>query len=185
MKNEKILHRRELDEDVEYLENEEELEKTLEEISKYIGRIVIEFNSLEDSISYCIKEIMSTSETGDDLIYVFLAEMGYSQKANTLINLYGQFIELFKKESLSSELNELEQKLKESATRRNYYAHANWAEISKSNYVLVKIKAKKKGVFHTYRRFDKEKMQEDLKFIESTHEALEIFEEKYNDFLQQ
>jgi len=182
--SEKILHSRDYDESVEYIDNEQQLEIILESVSKYIGRIIIEFNSLEDSIRYCIKEIMSTSEAGDELVYVFLSEMGYSSLLTTLVNLYGQIIHYTDNRALSSELDQLEKTLRECATRRNQYAHANWAEISKQQLVRIKVKAKKTGVFHSYKQFDESKMLEDLDYIEAAHFSLDKFDEMFNERLQ-
>ena len=92
---ERVFHRREVPIDLEYLEDEAELEKVLAHSAQFIGRIIIEFNALEASVEFCVKEILSHSETGDDLVYVFLAEMGYAAKANALVNLYGQLVEGF------------------------------------------------------------------------------------------
>ena len=176
------LHRRSDDREIDYLEDEE-LDAFLELAAQYIGRIIIEFNSIEESIAFCAKEIVSSSESGDDQIYVFLAEMGYSSKVTALINLYGQIIEACELKSVEVQLSILEQQLRECAKRRNQYAHGYWSEITKSQYVHVKTKALKKGVFHTYRKFDENEMKADLEFIESAHELLEEFDEKFNDVL--
>ena len=83
---EKTLHRR------EYLAHlsVRKLDNFLERAAPYIGFIMIEFNSLEAIIDFCIKEIVSQSEFGDDKVFVFLAEMSYSSKVTCLMNLYGQ-----------------------------------------------------------------------------------------------
>lgn len=177
------LHRRGSHPDIEYLDNDEELYEVLEAAAPHIGRIVIEFNSLEDSISFCIKELASHSEGGDDQIYVFLAEMGYSSKVTVLVNLYGQLIN-YCHLGLSEPLNNLENLLRDAAKYRNQYAHANWAEISRSNYVLTKVKASKSGVFHAYRRFDKEQMEKDLSMIKAAHAALEFFNYDFHEQMQ-
>ncbi len=177
------LHRRESHHDIEYLDNEEELYKVLEAAAPHIGHIVIEFNSLEDSISFCIKELVSHSEGGDDQIYVFLAEMGYSSKVTALVNLYGQLIN-YCELGLSEPLNNLENLLRDAAKYRNQYAHANWAEISKSNYVLMKVRATKSGVFYAYRKFDREQMDKDLSTIKAAHAALEFFDHDFNEQMQ-
>lgn len=177
------LHQREDHPDIQYLDDEEELYKLLEVAASYIGQIVIEFNSLEDSISYCITELVSHSEGADEQIYVFLAEMGYSSKVTALVNLYGQFAK-YGDLDLSEKLNNLESLLRDAAKYRNQYAHANWAEISRSNYVLTRVTAKKSGVFHTYRKFDEQQMEKDLSKIKAAHAALEFFDADFHDQMQ-
>lgn len=180
--NEFTLHQRESHPAIEYLDDEEQLDKLLELASSYIGRIIIEFNSLEDSISFCIKELVSESESRDEQIYVFLSEMGYSSKVTALINLYGQYIQYIELD-LTERFTNLEKNLRDAAKYRNQYAHANWAEISESNYVLTKTKAKKQGVFHTYRKFDESQMKNDLATIRAAHASLEFFDEEFNEKL--
>ena len=180
------VHRRDYHEDIDkiqYLENEEEFEKLLDVISTYIGRIVIEFNSLEESIEFCTKELVSSSEVGDDQIFVFLAEMSFSSKVTALINLYGQIIEFAEPKKLSKDLSDLGIKLRESTKRRNQYVHGGWSGISDKNYVRVKTKAKKDGIFYVYRQFDEEEMSADLEFIQDTHESLEKFDSEINELL--
>ena len=105
---EKTLHRR------DYLSNLSirKLDNFLERAAPYIGFIIIEFNSLEATIDYCIKEILSDSEFRDDMIFVFLAEMGYSLKVTCLMNLYGQLNEGLDL-GLKDKLVELEKQLDE------------------------------------------------------------------------
>ncbi|MHB1142757.1 MAG: hypothetical protein ACYC1T_13510 [Sulfuricaulis sp.] len=177
------LHSRDTHPDIEYLDDEEELHRVLEAAAPFIGRIVIEFNSLEDSLSFCIKELVSHSEGGDEQIYVFLAEMGYSSKVTALVNLYGQLISYCHLD-LSEKLNNLEALLRDAAKYRNQYAHANWVEISKSNYVLTKVRAGKSGVFHAYRKFDEEQMDKDLGKIKAAHAALEFFDAGFREQMQ-
>lgn len=179
-------HRRDYHEDIDriqYLENEEEFEKILDMVSIYIGRIVIEFNSLEESIEFCTKELVSSSETGDDQVYVFLAEMSFSSKVTALMNLYGQIIDFSKPNDLDEVLADLDLKLRESARRRNQYVHGGWSGISNKNYVRVKTKAKKSGFFHIYRQFDETEIIADLEFIQDAHEMLEKFDSEINALL--
>jgi hypothetical protein len=126
------IHPKDHHPDIEYLDDEEELYRVLEAAAPHIGRIIIEFNSLEDSVSFCIKELVSHSEGGDEQVYVFLAEMGYSSKVTALVNLYGQLVNSCHL-GLSDSLVSLESQLRKAAKHRNQYAHANWAEISRSN----------------------------------------------------
>ena len=82
-----------------------------------------------------------------------------------------------KQENLRKRLEALETRLREASARRNRYAHASWTEISSKNYVRVKTKAKKGGVFHSYRRFETEDMVQDCDYIEKTQTVLSDFDE--------
>tara|TARA_R110000787_G_scaffold236832_1_gene343341 strand:- start:1028 stop:1567 length:540 start_codon:yes stop_codon:yes gene_type:complete len=175
--NEITLPRRDYLEEIE----EEALEKFLEMAAPHIGRIVMEFNSLEAYVDFCSKEILSSSEVNDDLVYVYLTEMMYSSKVAALMNLYGQINEYCNLE-LSEKLLELEKSLRESAKRRNQYAHGNWYGFAEG-YVHVHTKAKRNGVYSVYRKFDEETMKSDLEFIENTMVELDEFNEKFNEKL--
>src|SRR6266545_2000004 len=120
------------------------LDSFLERAAPYIGFIMIEFNSLEAIIDFCIKEILSHSEFGDDMIFVFLAEMSYSSKVTCLMNLYGQ-INKGCDLGLKDKLVDLEKQLREVARRRNQYAHGHWSDVAEGNFLPVKVTAKRDG----------------------------------------
>jgi len=174
------LGRRQAQDDLECLD-EEELEDVLEKMSRYIGWVVIYFNSLEGIISFAIAEIVSHDAIQDDRMSVFLAEMQYSGKCRALINLYGQMIEYAEGKYTVEELTELENLLVECGKRRNEYAHADWIGVTDNKYVCVKTQAKKRGVFERYKKFEITQMQEDIDFICSARDKLEEFDENLND----
>ncbi len=174
------LERRQAQGDLECLD-EEELENVLEEMSRYIGWVVIYFNSLEGIISFAIAEIVTDDAIQDDRMSVFLAEMQYSGKCRALINLYGQMIEYAEGKYTVEDLTELENLLVECGKRRNEYAHADWIGLTDNKYVCVKTQAKKRGVFERYKKFEIAQMQEDIDFICSAIDKLEEFDEKLND----
>ena len=174
---EKTLHRR------DYLStlDEEKLNDFLETVAPYIF-IIIEFNSLEAMLDFCIKELMSDSEGRDDMVFVFLAEMSYSSKVTCLMNLYGQYnfgCDL----KLNQQLINLETHLREAAKRRNQYAHGQWDDTSEDNYLTVKVKAKRDGVFHVYRKFEVSDMEADLEYIQNTQSLLDDFDEEMKERL--
>lgn len=173
---EKTLHRR------DYLSNlsTRKLDNFLERAAPYIGFIIIEFNSLEATIDYCIKEILSDSEFRDDMIFVFLAEMGYSLKVTCLMNLYGQLNEGLDL-GLKDKLVELEKQLREAARRRNQYAHGHWDDTAEGNFLPVKLIAKRDGVYHVYRKFSVKDMTADLRLIQKTQILMDKFDQLYND----
>lgn len=181
--NELRLHRREPHPDIEYLDEPDDLHSLLEHTAPHIGRIIIEFNSLEDSIAFCIKELVSESESRDDQVFVFLAEMKYSAKVTALVNLYGQYNEQLSL-NLSSLLADIEQRLRDAANIRNQYAHASWSDFSKSKFVRTRAKATKSGVFYTYRQFNDSQMESDLMKIRNAHAALEFIDYDFHEKIQ-
>lgn len=172
-----------LPERFDFYDSEEELTAALEKISSSIGWIVIEFNSLEDSVGFCIKELVSNSEGGDSLVYTLIANMGFTAKANALMNLYGETIERCGFRDLRESLKALDTQLQEAARRRNCYAHADWIGISRQHLVAVKIAASRKGVRQFYRTFEPEEMARDLEYVREATEALVQFDESLNERL--
>jgi hypothetical protein len=152
------------------------IDEKLNELASYIGWIIMEFNSLDTSVSWFIKEILSHSEGKDELIYLFLCEMNYSQRVNLLIRIYGQLVyndDRF--ETLRTNLEKIEQDLKEDSTRRNRYAHADFDDTLKGNFFKVSTKPKKNGVFHTYMKCHSDDLEQDLNFIKALPDRLYDF----------
>ncbi|MCP3675672.1 MAG: hypothetical protein GY829_14540 [Gammaproteobacteria bacterium] len=171
------LSKRDAEENLEYLENEDDLDTMLDGMASQIGWIIIHYNSLETNIAFCISDMVSGDPFQDERITVFLAEMQYSGICRALINLYGQSISYGDIETNQEELKELEKNLVECGKRRNEYAHADWAGLRENNYVCVKTQAKKSGIMERYRKFDHEKMEHDINFICEAKDLLENFHE--------
>jgi len=159
------------------IEDGDELFDKLEEITRYIGSVIIEFNALESTIEYLIAEQMMRSGDQDDRIYVFLSEMMYQGKSKALINLYGQIIEHCDVKITQEGLTKIEKRLQEAARIRNEYAHAHWQDISSNGFVRIKTRPNKKGVFQKYRLFDIEQLEKDMYFIMETPSILGQFDE--------
>lgn len=168
---------------IDHIEDFDELYDKLEEVTKYIGQVIIEFNALESSIEYLIAEQMMRSGDQDDRIYVFLSEMMFQGKAKALMNLYGQIIEGCPVQTTADDLKIIDKRLEECARIRNEYAHAHWEEISSSNYVRVKTRSNKKGVFQKYRLFDLKQLETDVYFIMESPSIIGNFDEKLMDEL--
>lgn len=122
---ERILRRYESDDELEYLESEDEFEEYLEAIAPYIGWIVIYFNSLEEHLADFIREAILRDPMQDERLDVFLSEMQFAAKCKALIHLYAQMTESCAVKCTQQELNELEKMPLECAKRRNEYTHAN------------------------------------------------------------
>jgi len=166
---------------LELLEDENDLEDILNEMSSYIGWIIIHFNSLENSIAYCVADMITHDPYQDERVDVFLSEMQYSGKSRALINLYGQVIESLALTTSKANLTELEKTFVECGKRRNEYAHADWVGMKKENYVCVKTNAKKNGIIRRYRKYNIDKIKEDIEYICDAEESLELFHETLND----
>lgn len=173
-----ILSRHKSDDELEYLDSEEEFEKYLDTIAPYIGWIVIYFNSLEQHLSDFIKDAILRDPFNDERLDVFLSEMQFAAKCKALIHLYGQMIESCEVEYSQEKLTELEKMLYECAKRRNEYAHADWIDLRKESYVRVKSLSKKQGIFHRYKKFEMTAVEVDVEFINNARHILCEFHDR-------
>jgi hypothetical protein len=176
--SDRILTSHQVNYELEYIENEDALTKYLKEIVPYIGWIIVYFNSLEEHISDFIREAILRDPFHDTRLDVLLSEMSFLGKCKGLIHLYGQLIEDSSIEYKQKDLNELEKMLNECMMRRNEYAHANWLGVTKENYVRVKSKSKKQGVFHLFKNLDIVKAKEDIEFINNSRFILNEFNDQ-------
>ncbi len=177
------LSTRQAEEELETLDSEEELVDYLAELAPHIGWIVIYFNSLEDTVSQCIREAILHDPYQDERIDIFLSEMMFSAKCRSLIHLYGQLIESGGVKFTHNDLASLEETLLECSKRRNEYAHADWIGAMKGNYVRVKSQSKKRGITHRYKKFETAQVEEDVEFISQARHALDDFNERITDQL--
>lgn len=167
--------------------NDPNYEKKLDEIASHIGWIIINLNSLEDTIAFCIKELMSDSGPGDELNLIFQSELSYASKYKMLVKIYGWFIaQLLEGEKRMKMLHKLEilnKSLKRAGELRNQYAHADWSDISQKRFVKIKTKSKRDGVYHVYRQFEIPDMVNDIEFIDSAQQKLDDYDEELHDLL--
>lgn len=173
--DERELSSREAEERFEEFDTEEEFEDYLEKIAPFIGWVNIYFNSLEDCISFYIREAITHDPYQDERLDVFLAEMGFASKCRALIHLYGQIIEHADVKFTHNDLNNIESMLNECGTRRNEYTHADWMGVKQQGYVRVKSKSKKQGLFHRYKKIDIEQIKSDAAFISNARDVLDDF----------
>jgi hypothetical protein len=176
------------DEDFEDWFKDSKTANFLDKVASHIGWVIINLNELEDIISFCIKELMSDSESGDELIYLFQSELTYSGKVNALIRIYGWHIKyMFEgklKQKMEDKLDKLQMMLKEAGEIRNQYSHANWHDITANKFVKTRTKAKRDGVYHWFRKFSVTEMKKDLKAIEKALTFLDKFDEDFHYKLQ-
>ena len=165
--------------------NDPNFDQKLDEIASHIGWIIINLNSLEDTISFCINEYMGDSEPSDELNSIFQSELSYAAKYKTLIKIYGwhisQLCEDQIKNGMLKKLEKLNKSLKKAGELRNQYAHANWNDMSQTRFVKIKTKAKIDGVYHIYRQFEIADMEKDIEFIDNTQQELDDFNEELHD----
>ena len=162
---------------------EEELAQYLEEIAPHIGWIIIFFNSLEDGVARCLRELMLRDSIQDERLDVFLSEMLFAAKCRALIHLYGQTLEDGVVELAHSDLDELDALLTECGKRRNEYAHGDWIGLRQGHVVKVKSQSKKRGIVHRYKRFDPSDLREDEAFVAAARDKLDDFHERLLDQL--
>lgn len=171
-------------EDFEYVEDDE-LPRYLDEIAPQIGWIIIIFNSLEDTVAGCLRELMLRNPDTDESLDVFLTEMMFSGKSRCLIHLYGQMIESCGLPTTSVELAAVERLLEECQKRRNEYAHADWLGMKRGPMVRVKSQSKKRGVVHRYKRFNSADLEEDVDYIDAARDAVYEFHQGVFDQLRE
>jgi len=163
-------------EDFDYVEDDELL-GYLEELAPHIGWVVIYFNSLEDSVGCCLRDLMVRDQIQDERLDVFLSEMLFAAKSRALIHLYGQMAEDWGIDTTHAQVAELESLLLECAKRRNEYAHADWIGMKQGPIVKVKSQSKTRGIVHRYKRFAPADVEEDIKFIDAARHTLDQFHE--------
>jgi hypothetical protein len=171
------------------------IEEILEPIADGIGWIVINFNTLEASITDSIRETLSDSPTMDEHILAIVQNMAYSQKVDVFYRMSAMIAHYSDKEvtdKLMLRLKGLKGHLLESSNRRNRYVHADWMGMSKKRYALVKVKVKESGLYNVYRKFQQSDINRDIKYLHITMKKLELFENavervrrKHNDLVDQ
>lgn len=169
-------------EESDYVEDGE-LSDYLEGLAPQIGWIMIFFNSLEDTVAYCLRELMLRDPFQDERLDVFLTEMQFSAKSRALIHLYGQAISNCGLKVTHQNLTAIDTLLVECAKRRNEYAHADWIGLKPGNIVKVKSRSQKQGIVHRYKRFSVADVTEDLEFIDNARATLYEFHERISDQL--
>lgn len=169
-------------EELDYVEDEE-LANYLDELAPQIGWVIIFFNSLEDTVAYCLRELMLRDPYQDERLDVFLTEMLFSAKSRALIHLYGQAIADCGLKTTQQDLTTIENLLVECAKRRNEYAHADWIDLKQGQIVRVKSKSQKRGIVHRYKRFSPEDVEDDVRFIDRARDTLYEFHERFSDQL--
>ena len=169
-------------EEFDYVEDDE-LADYLGGLAPQIGWVIIFFNSLEDTVASCLRELMLHDPSQDERLDVFLSEMLFSAKSRALVHLYGQTIADCALRITQQDLTLIEELLFECAKRRNEYAHADWLGLKKGQIVKVKSQGQKRGIVHRYKRFNTNDVEEDVEFIQKARDTLYEFHEGLLDQL--
>lgn len=159
---------------------EQELADYLHELAPHIGWVVIYFNALEDTVAFCLRDLMLRDPYQDERLDAFLAEMLFAAKATSLVNLYGQAIAAggLLLQVTQEDLVGIEKLLKECAKRRNEYAHADWIGARRERIVRVKSQSKKIGIVHRYKRFNPADVDDDVRYIDVARDTLYEFHDR-------
>lgn len=159
----------------------EDMDERSETVAKNIGYIVIHFNALDDLVSLVVSDLtFERLGTQDERSAVFLSEMTFSQRAATLMKLYGLRVRFDEYRQYIDRLNEIGRRLTESSRRRNQYAHADWLDSESMTWVKIRTRVSRRRdrVFHQYRSFSDCDMVEDLEYIKQTEQELDEFHEE-------
>ena len=159
----------------------EKFEQYINNISPLIGKIIISFNNLDDTVNYVIKEIVSDPNYKDEIPWIFISEMSYNNKINVLKKLINFFLR-FSEKDYENDFNNLINRLSECGRKRNYIVHANWMEINSDLLVKIKTKIKKDGAKNLYKVIKKENLIEIENYIDETNDILDNFFEDYLTF---
>lgn len=158
----------------EALLDDKEWNRLARRIAPRIGRLVIAFNDLEDTVNTAIVDFIDNDEEA----WVFIAGMTYSQKVEALGKLFAMHLRYAKdRDEQKQQLPELLMRLKEANEKRNLHVHANWSGISAKSYVRVKTKVKPEGSKHIYRFLTPELIEEDITFIKEVSADLDEFKD--------
>lgn len=159
--------------------DEGEAEEYIENALPLIGRIVMEFNAMEQWFDQLICHIFSDRSEDRGLTVIY--KMTYSSK-----------IDLFKRLSddlhsdqhlMNDHCNELYENLlknlRECGRLRNLVVHADWESTDKDQYTYVNLRISKDGKSQEYIQFSEESLSEIIELIWKTRIGVsEYWEER-------
>jgi hypothetical protein len=147
------------------IENEDEIEDYIEYALPLIGRIVMEFNALEQFLDLFICQIFS--DRSEDRGLIVINKMTYSNKVDLLKRLSDDMHNCF--ENIDDDLIKLYEilitNLKEAGRLRNLVVHADWENTNEEKYTYVNLKISKNGKFQEYIQFSKKSLNEIIELM--------------------
>ncbi len=159
------------------------LQDKLAKLSSPIGRLIIEFASLEELLNSMLIETIN--EHDEDLGLIIITDMPYSAKTKLLFNLNIRILDMCDfLNPLIKEFKTIIKGLEKAGQMRNEIVHAAWYELNPSDSkVKTKTKVKKGFPSHTQKRLTITKIDDATKFINKLEEQLEDFWERQGGLL--
>jgi hypothetical protein len=150
----------------------DEAESYIEIALPLIGRIVMEFNALEQSFDQFICHIFS--DRSEDLGLTVINKMTYSNKVDLFKRLSD---DLHYESNLMNEksnqlYDDLIKNLKESGRLRNLVVHADWESTNKDKYTYVNLRITKEGKKQEYVQFSEKSLEEIIDLIWKTRKQI-------------
>jgi len=161
------------------IENEELVDKYLENSLYLIGYIVMYFNGLEKSLDSIICQMFTdrTDSTG----LIVLHKMTYSTKVDLFKRFSDDFHLAIEKEIEG--YTDLIIDLKESGRLRNLVVHADWENTDNDGYTYVNFKISKNGMEQEYIQFTENSLKEIIDLILKTEGNLYKYWDNRNEEL--
>lgn len=160
------------------IENEDEVEDYIEDALPLIGRIVMEFNALEQWLDKFLCEIFS--DRSEDRGLIVIHKMTYASKVELLKRLSDDLhFALGKTEGNLIELyNSLIRDLKESGRLRNIVIHADWESTNEEKYTYINLKISKGDKTQEYIQFSEDSLREIIELIWNSRKLISDYWEE-------
>jgi hypothetical protein len=121
----------ELDEELEW----DEVQEQLEFFAPSIGKLIISYNSLEETVNSLLVEHISHDP---GMGYLVISEMSFYKKVELLRNVYRRIASMCRLPISSPKIEPLFTRIFDANTTRNGIVHAAWEELNKKSEVRVK-----------------------------------------------
>lgn len=161
--------------------------KELNKLAPYIGRLVIAFTSLEELLTMILCELIHDHDEGLGLIVT--SNYNYSGKVELFNKLLTRELIALEKEEYLKELGELVENLKQAGEKRNNAIHGAWHGIDiKRKKIRTKLDKKSmKEIEPRYKEMSisKKDLREIENFIEDLESGLDDFWERRAEWLNQ
>lgn len=151
------------------IEDEDDVlkEKMLNELKPLIGEMVISFNSLEDNVFEFLSEIINDDLDHKTHTNIITEGMNFSAKVNLLNRFVKHYLVMCDKKDSLDDWKELVERIKASNDKRNKLIHAVYDELDpRAKKVKVKTKLGKNGFDIITTNISKEKVEEDIAFVD-------------------
>ena len=158
--------------ETKYLEDNEDF---LEHLSSHIGRVVIEFNMLEERLTALICQFFINDIDAIGLIVT--ENMNYAAK----IDLFDRYVKYIRKIS-SKEIamhEKLVRELKESGRLRNLVVHADWSHSDLDGFTFVKMRMKNGKMDQEFVQLDEDSLIHVRNTIIETYNAFDDYEDEF------